>query len=105
MATDESMDTDESLSPQGEKTPVRLILDETLARQMSDALILEEDICEVIRHCESTGRKLIDPQTGGITGYLRRGIVTYWAEYTAGEETGCFNLIRAYSHRLTIEED
>ncbi|MCL2166932.1 MAG: hypothetical protein FWH49_06555, partial [Clostridiales bacterium] len=84
--------------------PLRLRIEEDLGRQMSDALILEEDVRAVIRHCEQSGRKVLDPQTGYFSGYLKQGVVTYWAVYTPDEEDGSYRLIRAYSHRLTIED-
>ncbi|MCL2122157.1 MAG: NAD(P)-binding protein [Clostridiales bacterium] len=84
--------------------PLRLRMDDDLGLRMSDALILEEDIRAVIRYCEQSGRKVLDMQTGYFSGYLKQGVVTYWAEYTPVEEDGSYRLIRAYSHRLTIEE-
>jgi hypothetical protein len=81
-----------------------LRISEELSRRMSDALILEEDIYAVVRHCEDTGQKLLDHGTGRLIGHLKRGIVTYWAVY-APEEEGCFALIDAYSHRMTIEHE
>jgi len=103
MDTDGSAHTEEKAET--EKAPVRLLMDERLARQMSDDLILEEDIAEVIRHCEETGRKLIDGKTGFITGYLKQGVITYWAEYVPEYEASCYTLIRAYSHRLVIDDE
>ncbi|MCL1849385.1 MAG: heterodisulfide reductase-related iron-sulfur binding cluster [Clostridiales bacterium] len=82
--------------------PICLTIPDELSRQMSEDLILEEDVCEVIRYCESTGKKLVDPDKGSFTGCLQRGILTYWAEYKPGEEEGGYHVIKAYSHRLML---
>jgi hypothetical protein len=95
---------DENMAVPEESPPFTLIIDAGLARQMSDALILEEDIHAVIAHCEQTGQKLQGPGAGQFTGHLKRGIITYWAVYSPTGE-GCFTLDNAYSHRLNIEED
>ena len=89
-------------APHGDGDMIRLFIDDGLARRMSDALILEEDVCAVIAHSEETGQKLLDPGTGRFVGHLRRGIVTYWAVY-APQGDG-FALFDAYSHRMAIEE-
>jgi uncharacterized protein (DUF1786 family) len=82
----------------------KLIIGDELARRMSDALILEEDICAVIQHCEETNQKLLIPETNRFVGHLKRGIITYWAVYAPDGE-GRFILADAYSHRMIIEED
>ena len=85
-------------------TQIELIISDELARKMSDALILEEDVRAVVAHCEQTGLKLLDPGTGRFIGHLRRGIITYWAVYTL-ETEGCYTLTDAYCHRMMIEEE
>ena len=83
---------------------IKLHISDDLARKMSDALILEEDIRGVIAHCESTGQKLLDPGTGRSVGHLKQGIITYWAVYSPDEEGG-YTLTDAYCHRMKIEEE
>ena len=96
---------------------LRLIIDKELAQRMNADLILEQDIRELIVHCESTGRKLEEAGTGRFTGHLKRGYVTYWAEYEplddlsgagGASDTACvrgtYYIHCAYSHRMVLEE-
>jgi hypothetical protein len=81
---------------------LHLIIDDELARQISGNLILEEDICAVISHCEETGQKLLNSENKHLIGHLQRGIITYWVEY-APQEDG-FVIFSAYCHRMMIRE-
>ena len=82
---------------------IKLQIDAPLQQKLSSAMILESDIETVVAHCEQSGRKVIDPSTGHISGHLQIGSITYWVEYVpAGEGYKLFN---AYSHRMSIEED
>jgi len=74
-----------------------------LKKKMNEHLILEEDIYAVIEHCEKTGNKLINRDTGEFTGHLCQGAVTFWVTYTE-EETG-YMLKNVYSHRMKIKEN
>ncbi len=73
-----------------------------LRQKLSNEMILETDIEAVIEHCESSGRKVLDPKSGHFSGHLKIGYVTYWAEYVPVSEG--FELFKAYSHRMSIEE-
>jgi Fe-S oxidoreductase len=73
-----------------------------LKRKLSDEMILETNIEAVIEYCESSGRKVLNPRFGHFAGYLQIGNMTYWAEYLPADEG--FELVNAYSHRMSIEE-
>jgi len=65
-------------------------------------MLLETDIEAVVEHCERSGRKVINPENGHFAGHLQIGNVTYWAEYFPVDNG--FELVKAYSHRMSIEE-
>ena len=87
----------------------RLVISAELRRKLSDELLLESDIAKVIEHCEQSGRKVLDPSTGAFSGHLRIGNMTYWVEYRPAppdaSPEGGFELLNAYSHRMSIEEN
>ncbi|MDR1206352.1 MAG: NAD(P)-binding protein [Peptococcaceae bacterium] len=84
------------------RNPVRLAVEPELARRLDAELILEDDLREVIEHCETSGRKLIDRQDGRSVGHLLKGAVTYWVEYEACGDG--WRVLNAYSHRLMVQE-
>ncbi len=84
------------------KSKINLHIVPHIRQKLSDQMILETDIEAVIEHCESSGRKVLDPESGHFTGHLQIGNMTYWAEYLAADEG--FDLVNAYSHRMSIEE-
>jgi Fe-S oxidoreductase len=84
------------------KSPINLHITSQLRQKLSSEMILETDIEAVIEHCESSGRKVLDPESGHFIGHLQIGNITYWAVYSP-VDTG-FDLFNAYSHRMSIEE-
>ena len=98
------MDMGDAGRDDGDGEAIKLLISDELSRAMSEALILEEEIREVIRYCESSGKKMMNRSTGHFAGHLKQGIITYWAEYAPAEEDGTYHLINAYSHRLVMEE-
>jgi hypothetical protein len=72
--------------------------------RLEERLILVEDIQQVIAHAESTGKKLMNPQTGHSLAYHRPSNVTYWVEYSPALKGHGFTIHNAYSHRMLIEE-
>ena len=68
---------------------------------MNRARILEEDAMAVIESCETSGRKVRDPETGRFHGYAEIGYTTFWVEYETSP--GGYKLHNAYSHRMKIE--
>lgn len=73
-----------------------------LAQKLNSEMILETDIETVVEFCESCGRKVLLPESGHFGGHLQIGNVTYWAEYLPA--AGGFELVNAYSHRMSVEE-
>jgi NADPH-dependent glutamate synthase beta subunit-like oxidoreductase len=84
---------------------IRLNIPAEVQARLEDRLILVEDIQQVIAHAESTGRKLVNPQTGHFLAHYRPGNVTYWVEYSPGPAGDGFAIHNAYSHRMVVEED
>lgn len=87
-----------------ERAMLRLAMEDQVAAQMSEDLILEEDLAQAIETCEKEGRYLLDPQTGRRVCHLKIGYVTYWASYALRED-GARAVYNAYSHRMTIKDE
>jgi hypothetical protein len=84
------------------KSSINLQMSPQTRQKLSDEMILETEVEAVIEHCESSGRKVMDPETGHFIGHLKIGSMTYWAEYAPTEDG--YELFNAYSHRMSIEE-
>lgn len=78
-----------------------LVMQEDVRAKVNKQKILEEDICEVIRNAESTGRRTFDPQTGHYKAYKEIGYITCWIEYSPLEEG--YEIYNLYTHRMKIE--
>lgn len=85
-----------------EEKAIQLTIPPELLPQLNKDLILEEDVWRTVAHCEKTGQKMLDLATGHLIGYLSLGPITYWVEYQ--KQGDGFLLVKAYSHRLRIEE-
>jgi NADPH-dependent glutamate synthase beta subunit-like oxidoreductase len=95
----------------GEKMPgsqdydrIALKIPAEVQSRLEERLILVEDIQQVIAHAESTGKKLLNPQTRHFLAYHRPGNVTYWVEYSHAPEGHEFTIHNVYSHRMLVEE-
>ncbi len=87
---------------QGYET-LRLKISDEVKQLMEERLILVEDVQQVIGHCEGTGRRLLNRNTGHFLAHHKPASVTYWVEYSpSGDE---FIVYNAYSHRMEIGED
>lgn len=82
---------------------ITLHIPEALRELMERRMILVEDVQQVIQWAEKTGAKLVHRTTGHSLAHYRPGTVTYWVEYSAGEDG--FTLHNAYSHRMEVLED
>ena len=82
---------------------MQLFMTRETAEKLSRDLILDEDIETLIRYCEHEQQYLLDEETDHRIGHLRRGYITYWAEY-APEDDG-WRLYNAYSHRMQLKND
>jgi hypothetical protein len=92
----------ETAAGDGHAPPFRLTIPPELSRELSERWILEEDAESVVRHCEQTGEKLLNPKTGTFIGHRRLKNFTCWAVYRKTEDG--FELVNAYSHRMQIAE-
>jgi hypothetical protein len=72
---------------------------------MSSARIIEEDVVEIIHHCEASNEYFINNDTGVKYGSLVIGYMTYWVEYRAFVEGKGYTLLNAYCHRAGIGKD
>jgi len=68
-------------SKKEEQSALKLYIAPELLEKMDRELILTEDAERVIRHCEDTGIKLLDCDTGNMVGHLQMEVVTYWVVY------------------------
>lgn len=84
------------------QSKIRLHIPPQLSQKLSNEMILENDIAAVIENCESSGKKVFDPQSGHFSGHLKIGNMTYWAVYRPVEDG--YDLINAYGHRMAIDE-
>jgi hypothetical protein len=87
---------------EGRINKIILNISPQLRQKLNSDLILETDIEAVIEHCERSGRKILDPESGHFSGHLQIGNLTYWAEYLPGDKG--FDLVNAYCHRMSIDE-
>jgi Fe-S oxidoreductase len=85
-----------------EKSPINLTIPPEVRQKLSDDMLLEPEIARVVEHCERSGRKIQHPESGNFSGHLQIGNLTYWAEYHPTADG--FVLVKAYSHRMSIDE-
>ncbi|MDE8735145.1 heterodisulfide reductase-related iron-sulfur binding cluster [Eubacteriales bacterium DFI.9.88] len=79
----------------------RLKIGAKTQEKMNTLKILEEDVCQVIKLGETTGRRVYDPARASFTCYRESGYLTFWVEYR--KEDGEYVVLDAYSHRMKIE--
>ncbi len=82
---------------------INLKIKPEIKKDLHQKMILEMDMETVVSHCEKSGKKVINPTTGHFSGHLVVGFTTFWVEYMVIEDG--FELIKGYSHRMTIEEE
>ena len=58
-----------------------LHIPEAVKKDLNRKRILEADMEAVVAHCETTGKKILDPETGILIGHLKIGYMTFWAQY------------------------
>ncbi len=94
----------EEMENKPEKKAYTLIIsDENIAAKINRLKILEDDICSVIAHAESTGRRTHNPQTGHYKAYNEIGAITVWVEYSNGNNDNERIIHNVYSHRMQIQ--
>lgn len=82
---------------------LNVIIPDALAKKLSKARILEDDIIDVIDFCQKTGRRVYHPEKNIYSGYREVGYMTYWVEYREIPGAETYELINAYAHRMKIE--
>ncbi len=82
---------------------LRLEIPDAVQQVMEDRMILVEDLQQVIYTAETSGYKLLDPDTGRFIAHHKPASVTYWVEYSPSGDG--FAIHNAYSHRMEIAED
>ena len=87
---------------EGRDSGLKLHYSDELKEQMRKERILEEDVEEVIRYCEKSGRKLREEGATAYTGYREAGYMTYWVTYEKISEQE-YQVCKVYSHRMKIE--
>ncbi len=76
-----------------------LHVSEEVRARLEDRLILDEDVRRVIAAAERSGRRLL-LGNGHCLASLRPAAVTYWVEYSVGDDGHTIH--NAYSHRMEI---
>ena len=85
--------------PPKEAVSMKLSFTPGMKEKLDKRRILDEDLLRVIRHAESTGRKMHSPE-GHSLAYLKPRNVTTWVEYTLdGDFCAIHN---AWTHRMMI---
>ena len=86
---------------------VNLHIPETVKADLSRKRILESDMQAVVTFCETTGKKILDPDTNLYIGHLKIGHMTFWVEYRIRGRAGnplTYELVNGYGHRMEIVE-
>ena len=86
-----------------EKQAYNLIMTDEVADKVNKLKILEDDICNVISHAETTGRRTLSADTKPYKAYYEIGAITVWLEYTNGKAPEDRIIHNVYSHRMQIQ--
>lgn len=79
---------------------VRLSISEEIYDKMERLHISEEDVYDVVEHCEQDNETVLDTETGILTGHLRIGIITYWVQYR--KAASGIEVVNVYCHRVRV---
>lgn len=80
---------------------MELMISPQIRKKLDSERILENDIKQVILHCEKTKKRIRHSGSDHYSGYKEIGNMTYWTEYRVVE--GGFELVNVYSHRMKID--
>ncbi|MEW6265543.1 MAG: hypothetical protein AB1641_20920 [Thermodesulfobacteriota bacterium] len=83
-----------------EHETIRLFLSPETAFRLNQRRILLEDVRKVIHNAETTGDKLVHPETGRFKAAFKPYHATFWVEYSATEDG--YEVHNAYAHRMRI---
>ncbi|MGD0844102.1 MAG: pyridine nucleotide-disulfide oxidoreductase/dicluster-binding protein [Geobacteraceae bacterium] len=79
---------------------IMLTMTDEVRKRIDDRRILENDIRQVIDQAEKSGKRLKNSGNGHFLAYLQSGNVTFWVEYSPGDNY--FTVHNAYCHRMQI---
>ena len=79
-----------------------LLMDRELEKKLSDLYILVSEMEKVVEYCEKEQTGAVNPENSHISGHLKIGYMTYWAEYEPLPD-GRFRLWNGYAHRMNLE--
>ncbi|UWG99017.1 NAD(P)-binding protein [Dehalobacter sp. DCM] len=82
---------------------IKLIICSELAEQLDRDLILVDEVKEVLRAAQNTGKNVLIIENGNYLTHKKMGLITYWVEYQV--ESDYYRVLNAYSHRMQIVED
>ena len=75
---------------------------EDVRQNMHDRMILESDVVQVLEHADATNEMLYNKAKDVYFSSLRIGNVTFWVEFRKQDD--CYEVLHAYSHRMSFEE-
>ena len=75
-------------------------ISEEIYDKMDKLHISEEDVYDVVEHCEQNNETVLDADTGILTGHARLGIITYWVQYK--KESDKIEVTNVYCHRIQV---
>ena len=79
---------------------MKLVYSQETETLLEERKILESDIREVLEKAQQ-GRRILDRTSGCYIAHRQVGNVTFWV-YFREKESGVYEVVRAYSHRMTI---
>lgn len=88
--------------PVEEYERIILCLSPKIQHLMEERRILAEDIKKVIDYGERSGKRFFNAELNHWLASFRPGHITYWVEYSCGEEGFIVHTI--YSHRMEVRE-
>lgn len=91
----------EKMTMKPEKIKYKLIMSDEIKAQVNKLRVLEDEICEVIEHSETTKRRTFNPENGHYKAYKEIGHITYWVEYGVKDDE--YEIFNVYTHRMRIE--
>lgn len=92
----------ETMADKPEPTAYELVMSREIESKVNSLRIIEEDICDVIRRAERTGRRTRSPETGHYKAYSEIGAITLWVEYGMGDDN-VREIFNVYTHRMKIK--
>lgn len=99
----------EEMKSKPAKSKYSLVMSDEISAKMERLHILYDDVCSVIEHAETSGRRTQSLDSGHYKAYNEIGAITLWVEYEeledkSPESNGAIRRIHnLYSHRMQIK--